>query len=332
MKYKLTNDDYKKINKIIDINYNIISLYKDLICLDSNDNYDSVEYNNLYNKLREYIYKEDNLYKELYDKTYIAYAMCEYMSSNFKFTADKDYTDSELIFLRIFKNLCDCFLLTEEYIDDNLDMFFTRAGMQCDLGDLILNDKMTLMLYLNYFKEDLNNGYINFIEEYINEFNGNYNVCCALVNEKYYKLMLNKGLEKRFLKNKIRNNNIDISSNFIYDLDICNESVCRSLTYIYNNYNVLDGISNILAIDDLDYEDNSNTIVAIKYQAIIRTCLLFMDDDTIMDVNDSFHEHIDNNKDKNVNNTISQRIILDCFKKVKKDKLKKRVISFHYNK
>jgi len=66
----------------------------------------------------------------------------------------------------------------------------------------------------------------------------------------------------------------------------------------------------------------------------LRTSLLSLTDNMIDDVNFKFHEIIDCPEylSKNPQNDISENIIKNCFKGIKKDREKQNTISFGYRK
>ena len=119
----------------------------------------------------------------------------------------------------------------------------------------------------------------------------------------------------------------------------------EDIIYIDNFYNILEDdkiniikefaqlcylehSEKLLKIEDLDYNDNSKFIVSILRQCFIRASFLLMNNDSIEDLNDYFHELIDSEKftNKYLNSNISQNLIIECFRKVRKDRVKVRVL------
>ena len=93
-------------------------------------------------------------------------------------------------------------------------------------------------------------------------------------------------------------------------------------------------ISEIIAISDLDYSDIIKTTTSILRQCLIRSSFLLITDEIVSDMNYKFHKFVESKKylEKYQTNYISKQLVINCFKGVKRDRNKQRVLSLEYRK
>jgi len=180
----------------------------------------------------------------------------------------------------------------------------------------------------NVFQEDAVNTFLSFVEEAI----GNRN------NRKYLpellKVKYDVGFTHEFVENDLLKNNFDIQkqlvlySKFKSDMLGIDELAYKILKTQYGIDITRYQIPELLETGDLDYREKSKAVSSILRQAILRSGFLLVEDELIHDINQLYHDFIDNPEfiQKGKQTTISQAMIIEAFNKIKKDRNKHRTL------
>ena len=328
-KISLDKNDIELINKIIKVTTTINNIYNQLFNLENHNKENNDQYRKAINNLKIASLVEDDLYERLnlnYEKII---AIDEYLFSDFneellddlENIANQNYNNR--ILHRIKNILFNKFLTDYKTINPNEvikqmeDCNYKNPSKVFDYINNSIVDKI--------IKKDILNAYLVFLQEYINKDNQlhkNQVFKTYLLNSKYNVIFINKDIEKEMIDS---NFNIDefiyIGSKFIADVL---ESSINMYEATKNNLAeeiCMTQFANLLKIEDQDYKNIQNEITSIISTSLIRAALLLMDDTNITNVNYNFLELIESEEDleEKINNTISQQIIENCFKKNKND-------------
>ena len=166
--------------------------------------------------------------------------------------------------------------------------------------------------------------FLSFIEEIIH-YRKNIDFIPELTKAKYDFAFTNNKMESEMMKNQFNVfPSLFLNSKIIADLLGVQTKLYKLIKNDYGMNIVNSQINELLAISDLNFKNKDKTISGLLRQAYLRVGLLFMLDDAIMEANSIFHEYIDTDDYARISNDyqISEKMIIDSFKRIKKDREK----------
>lgn len=330
-KYKLSLDDYKNINNLIKITKKIYLLYQRLYKLDIEDKKDTKEYKNIINQISSLKEEENKLYNLDFSKyeEYLSF-ISDKLSSNVNIKTIENIINldyNNLHFQRILITLFNKMIthkdagkelipkeLTEmkELIKDiNIPKLFN--------GSMILQDSI---------KEDILYTFLFFFEEEIN-YKSNKYLKNKLLKIKYHTSFINQNIEKEMLKNNFNLSDLYLTSELTSELYKIDNKLYKDMIKNYSINTIIEQIKELLKLTDSDFLEDNTNITAIARACLLRACLINLNDDNIMTLNELFHILIEEDIYLifHYEDRISESIIADAFKKVGNDKQKPKILS-----
>lgn len=332
--YSITNKDIEFINILIELDTSIESIYEKLYCLEIKGKKNTKEYQELLNLLKEDIFME----KYIYDNEKLTYTRCKSLIKYIMFykLPDDFLTDEESISLqstqiydnkvlrRILKNLriklffdinCAKNIVPKELINslkevDEEAEFLAFDGIHSGI-------EITKAI-----EKDLYNSYLYFLNTFIN-INRETAIEKDLIHSKYYLSFINSLIEDDMLSSNFDiSDKLYIGSRLIADLNDINLNTYTELRNSQGKSSSITQLSQLIDIHDFEYCSNLGIVNSILCQCMLRASLLLMDDEAIMDVNSDLHDFLESDEylENHSSDHISQDIVIDCFKKVKKDR------------
>lgn len=344
MSYKFDSKEIEKIDRLLNITTSIDETYTGLYRLELDGKKNTDEYR----KLLDYLKSLKNIENNLYNDENLTLEKCSmwanYILSN---KVHKNFFDGiEGIIIRdqknrVFMRILGILKKKVIYDADNI----TRL-MPKEMTDLLKNQNIpNLDKLTNYaiksnidinkaIEKDTFNGFLLFLQEFTN--NDKYlDIKNELLQTKYDISFIDIDVENDMINNTFNIQNVLYEyARFTADLY---QMPLEALNMVKNqngSRNALIQISEIIKIKDEDYNDKEILITSILRQCLLKASLLSLTDNLIDDVNFKFHEIIDCPEylSKNPQNNISENIIINCFKGIKKDREKQNTISFGYRK
>lgn len=308
-------EDLEKLEKITKVTYLIEALYKKFIKLEQKGMKDSEEYN----KCLYYLDVVLDMEKKRYNNPIMEVKQCIKLDELLYHMTDvSEFSDEYIINQKYDKRVVG-------RIKNNLLSISIKDNktMPNYISDEDFNFLDNICLIESNSELNLKLAFIYLLDKYIN--NDKYkNVKNELIEAKYSFIFTNKEVEKILVKNKFMLEDIIYIDNFYNILEDDKINIIKEFAQLC----YLEHSEKLLKIEDLDYNDNSKFIVSILRQCFIRASFVLMNNDSIEDLNDYFHELIDSEKftNKYPNSNISQNLIIECFRKVRKDRVKVRVL------
>ena len=325
----------KQLERIIKVTYSISNLYKKLYELEIKGLKNNEDYQKYLNYLKVVLEIEKKYYNKDRLDTKTMYIMSDFLENvtgideyNIEMLVNEKQEEPSIIariqsnlFLECTNNYNDInnFLLEEEL--KILEDYYRQNSIGFISFDVFSKFEF-------YVEKDFKIAFLYFLEKFIRTSSYS-NVRERLIENKYKFIFMNKDIEDLALENEF---NIDeiFKSNFDalkQYLKVDTDTVAK----IKNNYTeiyYLNYVSKLLGIDDIDYNENKNFILSILAQCFIRASFTLMSEDLIDKLNYNFHECVQRNDylDKNSNNEISQNLIIECFKKIRKDRKHTRIL------
>lgn len=334
-----TKEELTIIESFIKSSHNIKNIYEKLEQLDINNLKNSQEYIYLINKLKEEINVENNKYKNANLTTEQKIKIIELLASNPN-SSRKDnidtiinQQDNDLITRRVFNILINQTITNIDYTKNNIPTELLEFIKDYNLS---INDNKINKEINNYTKiqlaisNDINLVFLSILQDNLNlwkysQYKNN------LLKSFYSTLFINKDIEEQLINNNFNiDNNVYISSKLINDLLNSNSTIYNIISSILVEPQLDSHISNLLKIKDTEYNYPSINIYSILTECYIRSLLTFLTNERVQYLKKQFHYLIINpaySKD----NRNSQEIIINCFKNIKQDKSKKRIISLNLN-
>jgi len=305
----------ERLEKIAKVTYLIETLYKKFIKLEQDGMKDSEDYNKYLYYLDVVLEMEDKYYnkptmeiKEIIKLDELLYYMTDISEFSDEFIINQQY-DKRVIgriknkFLSLSTKHTKCL---PNYINDEDINFLDNICL------IEANSELNLKLAFLYL-----------LDKYIN--NDKYkSVKNELIEAKYSFIFTNKDVERILAKNKFVLEDIIYIDNFY---NILEEEKINIITE-FAQLCYLEHTEKLLKIENLDYDDNKKFVSSVLRQCFIRASFLLMDNNEIDELNNYFHDLIDSNDfiHKYPNSNISQSLIIECFRKIKKDRTKVRVL------
>lgn len=344
-KYILQKKDFEEIAALINVTTAISNDYKALYNLETNGKKDTEEYKKVLDNLHMDIEFENKLYNEYYHLNYDkCYAWIEYLFENqmpkelkkdIESMMEQDY--SNRVIIRILNTLIN--KMTEDYqnikkiIPEEVIELLKQLGMP-NPDKLASQSAYSNIKIQESLEIDTLNAYLSILQEYIQkeDYRSFRN---QLINSKYNITFINKEIEKGMLSNNFDiPETLYINSKMIADLHQVDSNIYDLLKDHYSIQISAKQISEIIEISDMDYSDQNKATTSILRQCLMRASFLLMSDDAISNVNYTFHEFIEGKEylDRHPNDRISEQLIINCFRSIKKDKNKPNILSLTYRK
>jgi len=344
-RYKLEKKDFEEIAALINVTTAISNDYKALYNLEINGKKDNEEYKKVLDNLHMDIDFENKLYNEYYHLNYDkCNAWLEYLfENNMPEKIEKDMETmmkqdySNRIIMRILNTLIN--KMTENYHDvkkiipEEMIEILKQIGIP-NPDRMLSQSAYSSIKIQNALEIDTINAYLSILEEYIKKEDYR-NFRNQLINSKYNITFINKQIEKDMISNNFDiSDTLYINSKMIADLYQLDSTIYDVLKDHYIIQIASKQISEVIEIGDMDYSDQNKAITSILRQCLMRASFLLMSDDTISDINYTFHEFIEGEKyiDRHKNDRISEQLIVNCFRSIKKDKNKPNILSLVYKK
>ena len=289
------------INKILELYYEINSIYKRLYELELNEKKDSIEFLELVNVLKERIEKE----KELFD----------------------------LFYNNLDENL-SCSVLDDgepfaKRINDYMSFYETlNIPIYEDDSEEIIIDKRYDMQYAKLYKSCSRNiflVYLSFLQEYIDmdDFNS---LRSNMLSFKYYNSFINHDVEECLMDSNFQVSKVNyvnlyfVAETLGIDINMCDKVI---LDCFKDTVEVT--VNQILSINDSDYSDNNKKAISINNQSMLRAGLSLMSKSDYDKNKDWIFDLINNLT--NDNNSMVVNIINSIVNNMNKDKGRVRKIS-----
>lgn len=343
-KYKLVSEDYKWLERIIQTTTSIETLYKKLFDLEIKGQKDTEEYKQIMDYLSIAIDVEDKVYEEANLNYYKCIALADHIIDDRlpeKFLNDtesimqQDYNNRVLrriLNVLVHKVLSD-YDSIREMLPNELIELMKQLGMP-NPDELVSKAIYSSIELQKAFEKDTFNGFLAFLQEFINK--KDYNSFKEhLIRSKYNTAFINKNIEI-----DMRSNKFEIPETFYANARFIADLIQVDLDLFYvlkNSYGVKEStkqISEIIEMSDLDYGDTTKATTSILRQCLMRASFFLMSDEVISDVNYEFHEFVENKKylERHQNDHISEQLVINCFRGIKKDRNKPSVLSLGYRK
>ena len=319
----LTKEELETIKLLIAITESIKESYDKLINLEIAGKKETDKYKRCLDSLKISI----NLERSIYEK--IAIDKCETFLQ-YLYLNEKNYTskeekaifdkDKNLIISRIMIKLKRKIIGDVNYVKS--------AILQPEAEAFLLEFKGEIKRSMEYaikigpvILNDIFNCFLAIIKKSDNKEN---------IKSKFYTSFIIENIENEMLSNSFNvEDNPYLTASFLTNLyGIPDNNLKKILIYqIVSYYN--NTLNTILFNEDKDLECSEvkdNISVRLSF---LRALLIFLDDDIIMDMNAQFHDMIEDEKNSSIFNTREEIIemILNSFKKVKKDRSIPKIIS-----
>ncbi len=336
--YELTISDFEEIESLVKTISSIDNLYNRLYDLEVNNQKETEEYQRLLKELISEVNNEEKQYNEYnldFDKctAWLNYLSGSELSNismtDFESIVNQNYSDR--IIRRITKVLIKKIISDYQKIKEMLPEEITSIINELDFPnkDEIISQSIYSSTEVQLTIEiDILMAYLTFLEDYLNK-NEPYRL--DLISSKYNAAFINKDIEKTMISNNFNiPSELYINSKFVADLTKMNP-LAYDLTIGHHATKVATNqIVQIIEINDTDYKIPKRAVTSILRQCMMRAAFLFMDNESISGVNSIFHEVIESEiyLSKCPNNTITESAVINCFKSIKRDRNKLRILSF----
>lgn len=184
-------------------------------------------------------------------------------------------------------------------------------------GSIILQDNI---------KEDILHAFLFFFEE---EINYNKYLKNKILKIKYHTSFINQNIEKEMLRNNFSLTDLYLTSELTSELYKIDNKLYKDMIKNHSINTILEQIKELLKLTDSYFLEDNTNITAIARACLLRACLINLNDDNIMTLNELFHILIEeyiflifHYEDR-----ISESIIADAFKKIGNDKQKPKILS-----
>ncbi|MDD4036536.1 MAG: hypothetical protein PHS45_04365 [Bacilli bacterium] len=334
--YILRKQDYEFLRELVKITSSIDKLYKKLYELDLKNQKDSDEYI----KTLDYLSIAIDTEKWQYNKIDLTHNKCtalvehilrdrlpdDFLSNSKSITMQHD---NDRVMSRILVNLINRVGFDYQGIKNSLPSGFLNLFKIFDMPEfelLIIESAYKDLELKKALEEDLFNMFLLFIDEYLN--NSKYSSFkSTLLKNKYNILFINSNIEANMLGESFNICNlINLRSEGMADHLEIDKNLFYFLKNLFGIEVVNYQIDELLEISDIDYADENKAVTSILRQGLMRSAFMFMSAETINDVNYDFHEYVDNPNYKG-DTSISESVIIEAFRKIKRDRAKHKIIS-----
>ena len=334
-KKELTIDELKKMENLIKVTESINSLYQKMINLELKGQRDTKEYQTLLDYLTIALDTENRLYNELlidYDKVFL---LVDYLDSEDEVinidSIIEGYSNSKVP-SRIMKSLLKEVVASEKFANSLIPNKYKQLIRLLNLNEAeeLITKKILATIDLDMaFTRDISVVYLAMLEEFIN--NSDYeDYLDNLIKTKYDIIFINRDIEKEFIANGFRASKTpDLSSELCANIsDIDYEVYDYLKNQIFSDI-AIEQIEYLFSINDNDYKNENICEKALLRQCLLRAIFLILDDEIIDAINENVHNIIESDDylEAFPEAKISEKNIINCFKKIKLDRGKIKVYS-----
>lgn len=329
-----TIEELSQLEKLLQVSNNVGIIIDKLCILELNNQKDSILYNQTILEFTRLV----NIENETYQNANLDYQQCYKFArllsaqintemfdtkptNSFKNQNNKTIKRVINILISIMqqdKNFNQS-IITDEFIEtlSKLTNYITK-------NDLIQGLEHNIKIQSS-LDTDINSIFISILEELITQrIYQQYKK--ELIKAKYCFATSNKELEILLIENKFSIPNIIyINSKIINELLKEEELSYNIIRYTELKIRAQIEINKLLNIKDNEYNNPEKYIHTIISSCYLRALFSLMTSDEINDFNEEFHEQLDKLED--INNEISEKIIINCFKSFNKDKKRIRILS-----
>ena len=338
-KYILQKDDFELVERMKEAASSVEMAYKGLYTLEVNGQKDSKEYNSIFKQLKRAISAEG----KIYESSDLSFSKCHTLI-NFVvgFKAPSDFSmDNEGVILQDFDNMALRRVLNnliykmfhdennvKELIPDEVMKALEFLGIE-DSEQQITSSAINSSELQKSIERDINNSFLFFIQECID--NKDFEtIKDRLIQSKYYTSFINKTSEEDMLERRFNaGKDFYLYSRFVADvtkIGIEPYAIVRN----HKSTEVLTSqISEMLDNNDEDLDEDENYISFVLRQCMARAALLNMDEESIADVNSTFHDYIESIQYRffHAEDHLGSDAVISCFKSVNRDRSKPSVLS-----
>lgn len=338
--FNLDTTDLEQIEAILRNNKNIDRLYTKLCNLDIEDKKNTEEYTKLLEYISIVIEVEDKLYKEANLTIEKALSWAKFLFAikrKNSFTIREDILRQEYdnrIISRILNNLFN--IITKDHNIllnlpiNELTNIMTMLGIKVSKIDK-KNAICKCITIKNIIENDIYYTFLSFMQRNIEDpkqkmFREN------LITAKYNTSFINKEIESYLLTNNFNiSTNTYISSDIVSELLLINKELYKRIKDTIGQSIVGNQIYELLEISDVEYSDITKASSSILRQNLMKAAFIFISDEKISDVNYEFHEYIEDKEYQTIHpsHTISENLIKNSFKDIKKNKSKTQILSLN---
>lgn len=328
--YKLTSTDYNDISSLIKITKNIYLYYKKLYELEIYNKKDTKEYIDIINKITSLRKEEEKYYNLDFTKcmSYINFLNNTLAGENTN--ADTTYNITNLNYVKEY-----LIRILSTYNNRIINSKHITKLIPLELEDLIQDKELQKMLkdgmmIENSITNDNYNIFMYFLEEEINK-KENKHLKDKLIKLKYYASYINRDIEKEQLSNNFNNTELYLGSKFIKDLYKLDDTIYQDLIKDNNLSLAVSQIRELVKMTDIEYFDDNTNISAIARCCFLRSAFINLDNDIIMELNDNFHNIIENDIHLilHSDDVISEKLIINAFNMIKEDREKPKTLSLN---
>lgn len=337
MDFNIEETDLEQIESLLKINTNIDRLYNKICDLEINGKSDTEEYKKIIEYLNIFIEGEEKIYN---DSSVTGEKLLSWAKFLFIQKRQNCFDIKENIMIqnydnRIYSRIIHTILskLSQNYSNlinlsnKELINIMTMSGM--NITKKLNNDDISKRIIIkNYIEDDIYYSFLSLLQEQIEDTSQRI-FREKIIIAKYNTIFINKDIESYLLKNNfIIKTNTYISSNIIADL-LQDQNLNTLSKNVLGATIVNEEIYELLEITDIEYNNITKATTSILRQCMINASLLFISDDTIEEIRNIINEYIKNEEYEIIypNSTISNNLIDNCFKNVRSNKEKMKILS-----
>ncbi len=331
--YKLRQSDYEQIEAVIKITSSIDILYRRLYDLEINNQKDTDEYK----KILEYLDISLEVEKGNYEKMNLSANKCvliinylleQRMSSDPK--SDLETIILQEDFNRVIRRVIS--ILGSKVLNDHSELqrmipsqlieMLQYLGLQ-NANELVMESIQSSVIMRQAFEKETLNTFLLFLQEVLED--KNYlSFRNRLLKAKYDIIFVNKDIESEMLISNFNVMNFLFNSKITADFLSLDSNLYKILKNGYGVKISTYQIAELLELSDMDYSSQNTALASILRQLYMRSGFLLLDDEVISDVNYEFHEFVENPNylNKHKEDKISISVIIQAFRKIKKDREK----------
>lgn len=323
--YNIEKKDLEQIEALLRNNKNIERLYNKLYTLELEGKKNTEEYTKLLDYLSIVIEVEDNIYKK-------ANLSLEKTLSWLKFLKQIKNPNNTIV-MRINNHLFSSILHNYNNIINisNIEIpnLLLMSGIKLISKDIDKENICKCIIIKETIQKDILYIFTSYLQNVIEDprqqiFKEN------ILKTKYQIIFLYKDIETFAIKNNLNlPTNPFIAVNLVQEILHIDPNLVKETKESLCSKIALNEIYELLEINDSDYSDIYKSSQAIKRENMIKAVLNLISDEKISDINYTFHEYIEDKEYTLVhpNSNVSENIIINSFKNIKKNKIKIQVLS-----
>lgn len=343
-RYRLNKQDFELIDRLVKTTNSIETLYKKMYDLEISGKKDSNEYKKLLDYLKMTIEVEDKIYQDANLDYLRCIGLADYIiedrlpdgfTNDVESIMSQNYDNRVLrrILSILFHKVISDYNGIKEMLPNELVDLMIQLGMPNP--DKIVSQAIYSSIELQKaFEKDTFSGFLTFLQEFINK-KDYANFKEQLISSKYNTSFINKAIESDMISSSFDiPETFYVNSRFVADLTNTDLDLYKLLKNSYGVKESTKQISEVIEMGDMDYSDPKKATSSILRQCLMRASFLLMSDEVISDVNYEFHEFVESEKylNRHSHDRISEQLIINCFKSIKRDRSKPSVLSLGYRK